>query len=139
MSDERVKQWAYSYDEEHYHGSFDSKDAAILEAFLNDPDIESVEVGYFYPWNLDDIVKQVGCWDGKRVMEDIHERMLEEACEWAGDHWGDKLLSKETCDKVNNFLAALIMEVEPPAWFEMSGVPETVSKVDWLAEGNTVD
>lgn len=123
--------WAYSNNEEEFHGSYDTKDEAVLDGFLNDADADSVWVGHYDEWDKALVIREVGSFDGQRVMEDIIERFMEDAPEWACEEWGAKLLTKENCDKVNNFLANFIMETEPPTWFEMSGVPELVNKVDW--------
>ncbi len=131
--------WAYSYDEENCHGGYATKDEAVLEGFLNDPDIECLQVGTYEEWDAAAVAKQIGGYDGKRIMERVHEDLLDEAPEWLPDSWGDKLLAKEVCDKVNKFLAELVMEVQKPCWFEMSGKSEEVTKDIWLAEGNTVD
>ena len=131
--------WAYSYDEENFHGSFDSKDLAVLEGFLNDPEVDKLWVGTYHTWSHQACVNQIGCWDGKRVMEEVVERFLEEAPEWAPDQWGDSLLSKEVCDKVNDFIAGLVMELEKPNWFEMSGSCELVVKSEWEKEVDESD
>lgn len=131
--------WAYSYDEENYHGGFATKDEALLEAFVNDPEVDSVWVGTYEEWDAARVAREIGGYDGKRIMEGAQECLLDEAPEWLPDNWGDKFLTKEVCDKVNRFVADLIMEVQKPCWFEMSGKCESISKVDWLAEGNTVD
>ena len=126
--------WAYSYDEEEYHGSCDTKDHAILEGFLNDPECDTLWVGWYQEWDKQQVIREVGCWDGKRVMEDIVERFIEEAPEWVCEKWGSKLLTPEVCEKVNDFLANLILEIEPPTWFEMSGGSEIVRREEWSKE-----
>ncbi len=79
--------WCWSSDEEYFNGEFDSKDAALLDGFMDNPDYQTLWVGRVKEVDIRRLV------DARCALDGIVESVLEESPEVAHDHgWGGAFL-----------------------------------------------
>lgn len=127
MSEGKVGTWWWSANEETFYGGHSSKDEALLEAFMDNPDTEAVWVGQSQEIPLE---KRIGAY---QVVEYLIENLLEEAPEMAHGSWGDSLLEPVAQEEFKKLVADFINKHEPPWWNEIGNI-EKVLKIDWVEE-----
>lgn len=103
-------QFCYSYDNEQFHGHFDSREQALAEARSGD-DTRTVYVGESVPYEVEDFVSADG------VLYDLRNRACDEAGEWADDWLGNVTPEQEA--ELQALLVAWVRKVDSPSFYRV--------------------
>lgn len=121
-----IMDYSYSYDEENYHGNFQSPEAAAADVFLDDPEIDEIWVGENSYVTAHEFI------DADDVLENAQQRADEHAGECAGDwlSW----FGKEKRAELEVLIGDWLQENEPPRFWTIEN-PRKVSREQVIAAG----
>jgi hypothetical protein len=118
--------YSYSYDEECYHGQFDTPEAAAAEVFASDPHLNEIWVGENKGVTAHAFI------DADDVLENSQQRADEHAGECAGDWLSG--LGKEKRAALEVLIGDWLQENEPPCFWTIEN-PRKVSREQVIAAG----
>jgi hypothetical protein len=103
--------YAYSMNEETYHGEFKTREEAALEPFAADPILDAVWVGEIKKHTAHTFVS------GDSIIEDLMNRAADECGEWSEDWLVDLIRNKEKVAELEKIIGDWIQANEPPTFW----------------------
>lgn len=121
--------YSYCTDGEFFRGEFATLEEAAIDAFNDDTELESVEVGENHNSPASFYVS------AESILEDIAQRASEECGEIADDWLEDLMIDKEKLADLEKLVGDWIENNEPPTFWRIDNT-KTITRADMVSGGH---